>query len=77
MHFLLGVEVTNGRFTLIDTIRFKKGQIVHAFELLDTSQYSFTDGPKVKAKMLALVAYNGSKLKEFTFCVNKALESRK
>ena len=39
-------------------------------------QYS-QEGQSIKAKMLIVVAYNGSKLKEFTFGVNKQLEARK
>ena len=45
MYFLLGVEVVDGRFTLIDTIKFKKGHIIHGFQLLDTSKYKVLDGP--------------------------------
>jgi len=34
---LLGVHCKEARFSKIDTIRFKRGQVVHGFTLIDTS----------------------------------------
>ena len=73
---MLGVEIVGGRFTLIDTIQFKKGHIIHGFNIQNVSRFQ-QEGQQIRAKMLIVVAYNGSKLKEFTFGVNKAFEGRK
>lgn len=38
MYFLLGITLEKtGVFTKVDTYPFKKGQIVHGFELIDLS----------------------------------------
>ena len=49
--------------------------MVHSFELIDMSEYQ--ERGNIKAQMLVIAIYNGSKMKEFTFGVNKAVESRK
>ena len=73
---LLAIEIKDGRFATIDTERFKKGQAIHNFELLDAKKFSVTQG-KSEAKFLVVVSYNGCKLKQFTFGLNRAVESRK
>ena len=49
--------------------------MVHSFELIDMSEYQ--ERGNLNAAMLVIAIYNGSKMKEFTFGVNKAIESRK
>jgi len=72
---LVAAEVKEGRFAKIDSIHFKKGNVVHTFTVINMDKFEVTKG-KVNAKMLVVIAYNGSKLKEFTFGVDKAQESR-
>ena len=51
--------------------------MVHGFELVDMSQMQVQGRKDVTAEILVLAYYNGSKLLEFTFMVNKARETRK
>lgn len=39
MYFMLGVEIVGGRFTLVDTIQFKKGHIIHGFNIQNVSKF--------------------------------------
>ena len=51
--------------------------MVHGFELVDMSQMHVQGRKDVAAEILVLAYYNGSKMLEFTFMVNKARETRK
>lgn len=77
-YYLLAVNLeSNGQFKQVDTYQFKKGQIVHGFELIDMSQMKVTGRRPVQAETLVLAYYNGSKLHEFTFMLDKTRETRK
>lgn len=50
---------------------------MHGFELVDMSQMEFQGSKSITAQMLVLAHYNGSKMIEFTFGVDKSRETRK
>lgn len=74
VYHILAITVRQARFTVIDTYKFKKGHVVHGIELSDMSQYK--DWGNSQALMLILAYYNGSKLREFTFVVDRKIEGQ-
>ena len=76
---VLEITVKDAKFTLTDTYRFKKGKMVHSFEIIDMgieANKLVSERQNIRARMLVIAIYNGSKIKEFTFGVNRAVENR-
>ena len=53
--------------------------MVHSFEIIDMgieANKLVSERQNIRARMLVIAIYNGSKIKEFTFGVNRAVENR-